>query len=56
MIDNPEISVELADLKLAIQQATIQCRVLKQNQKLAAYQAEVKRLTSLEQQLAEEPA
>lgn len=53
IIDNPEMSAELADLKLAIEQATIQCRVLKQNQKLAAYQAEVERRGSLEQQLYE---
>lgn len=53
VIDNPEISDELADLKLAIAQAEIQCRVLKQKQKLAAYQAEIERRTSLQQQLME---
>jgi len=53
IIDNPKISSELADLKLAIEQATIQCRILKQNQKLAAYQAEVELRVSLEHQLCE---
>lgn len=53
VVNNPEISAELADLKLAITQATIQCRVLQENQKLAAYQAEVERLAALGQQLAE---
>ncbi len=55
-LENPEISAELADLKLAIAQATIQCRVFKQNRKLAAYQAEVERRESLEQQLTEQQA
>lgn len=53
VLRNRELQVELNDLRLALRQSEIKCRMCEQERKLAAWQAEAKKHASLETKLRE---
>lgn len=52
-LENEQLQLELGELEYSIEQSMLKCRALKQREELAAFQAEQKKLESLEKQHAE---